>query len=226
MTSLLALLLAADPAIGPDRAAVWEPEIVAIEAKLKRAPANPVVFAGSSSIRFWDTAAAFPGRATVNVGFGGSELRDTTHFLPRLIGPIHPTALVLYAGDNDLAAGRTPDQVRADFVSLVAALRKLQPAVPVYFVAIKPSPLRAGQFARQTEANRLVRAVCAADPMLHGIDIVPPMRTAAGQPNPELFRPDRLHLNPAGYAIWTKIIAQAVPELVPAPGKIKATGGP
>ncbi len=216
IAAALARLIAAGPPVIPaDRAARWEKEIAAIEARLPAAPAkDAVLFLGSSSIRLWDTKAAFPMWATVNAGFGGSELRDTTHFLPRLLRDLTPRAIVVYAGDNDIASGRKPGQVRDDFTALARVVRAKRPDTPVYFIAIKPSPFRRGMIARQAEANLLVKAVCEAGKRLHYIDIVPRMIGPDGKPRPELFVNDGLHLNATGYAVWADIVGQAVGPVV------------
>jgi hypothetical protein len=153
--ALLALALA-QPA---DRAAKWEKEIAAIEARLKASPPAPggVLFAGSSSIRLWDLKKSFPDWPAVNVGFGGSWIPDATHFAPRIVLPHKPRAIVFYAGDNDLAAGRSPEQVRDDFKAFAAAVHTDLPKTRVLFVAVKPSVARWKLFATQTKANRLVK---------------------------------------------------------------------
>lgn len=190
----------------------WEKEVTAIEKRLKDAPpkAGGVVFAGSSSTRLWKLDESFPGKGYVNVGFGGSEVRDSTHVVPRLISPHRPKAVVLYAGDNDINAGRTPEQVAADFRAFVAAVHKDVPDCKVYFVAVKPSVARWAKYEVQSKANALVKAACAADPKLRYVDIVPAMLGPDGKPLPELFVKDGLHLSPAGYARWTAAVSAAL----------------
>src|SRR5690242_4123501 len=95
----------------------WEKDIAAFEKsdRDRPPPKNAVLFVGSSSIRLWDLAKSFPDVPTINRGFGGSQLADSVHFAPRIVLPYEPRVVVLYAGDNDLAAGKTPEQVHADF---------------------------------------------------------------------------------------------------------------
>ena len=196
----------------PDRAAKWEKEIAAIEKRLTDKPpmADPILFAGSSSIRLWDVTKSFPKLNVVNVGFGGSEVRDTTHFVERIVLKWKPKAIVLYAGDNDIASGRTPRQVSDDFKELVKTVHAKLPQTTIHFIAVKPSPSRMKLFDKQTEANKLVKSYCQTDPKLNYIDIVPVMLMADGQPNPELFQKDNLHLNERGYALWTTAIRKAI----------------
>ena len=166
--------------------------------------------AGSSSIRLWDVTKAFPKSNGVNVGFGGSEVRDTTRFAERIILKWNPKTIVFYAGDNDIANGRTPQHVSDDFKELVKTVHAKLPKTTIHFIAVKPSPSRLKFFDKQTEANKLVKSFCQTNPKLNFIDIVPVMLMANGQPNPELFVKDNLHLNEKGYAIWTTVIGKAI----------------
>jgi lysophospholipase L1-like esterase len=210
----LALLVAqpAPPPLDPARAERWEKDVSGIEKRLKDRPpaAGGVVFAGSSSTRLWKLDESFPGKGYVNVGFGGSEIRDSTHFAARLIAPHRPKAVVLYAGDNDINAGRTPEQLAADFKAFVAAVRKDVPDCKVLFIPVKPSIARWKKFDDQKKANALVKAVCDADPKLVYVDIVPLMLGPDGMPVPELFVKDGLHMSPAGYTRWTAAVAAAL----------------
>jgi lysophospholipase L1-like esterase len=213
-TVLALTLCLAHPGPGqdPDRFARWEKEVAAIEKRLKDDPpkAGAVFFAGSSSVRLWDLKKSFPGEPHVNVGFGGSVIADSAHFAPRLITPHRPKAVVLYAGDNDIAAGRTPEQVLADFKAFCAAVWEDVPGCRVLFVSIKPSVLRWKQFETQTKANALVRDFCKTDDRLRFVDIVPLMLGPDGMPRPELFVKDGLHLSPAGYEVWTAAVKAAL----------------
>ena len=82
--------------------------------------AAPGFFARSSSIVLWDLKKWFPDKDYVNVGFGGSVIRDSTHFAPRILTPHKPGTIIFYAGDNDIAQNRSPDQVLGDFRAFVA----------------------------------------------------------------------------------------------------------
>jgi lysophospholipase L1-like esterase len=214
MLSLLPLLLLQPPADPKDAArfAKWEKDVAAIETRLKDSPpkSGGVVFAGSSSIRLWDVKKSFPDLDAANVGFGGSEVRDSTHFAGRIITPLKPRAVVVYAGDNDLNSGRTPEQVAADFKAFVESVRKEVPGCRVLFVAVKPSPKRWAQFEKQTKANALVRDYCMSTSGLTFVDVVPLMLGPDRKPVPELYAKDELHLSPAGYEKWTAAVKAAL----------------
>jgi lysophospholipase L1-like esterase len=205
----LALVVAQPPA---DPFAKWEKEVAGIEKRLAANPPKPggVLFAGSSTIRLWDTKAAFPDLAPTNVGFGGSQIPDSTHFAGRLILPHKPATIVFYAGDNDIAAKRTPEQVRDDFRAFADTVHKTLPDTRILFLAIKPSVKRWNLYDVQTKANALVKAVCDADRRLKYIDTVPLTVGADGKPDPALFREDGLHLSAKGYAAWAAAVRAAL----------------
>jgi len=168
-------------------------------------PKGGVVFVGSSSIRLWDLAAAFPGLPVLNRGFGGSQLADSVRHADVLVLKHAPRTVVLYAGDNDLNAGKTPAQVMADFEAFVARVHGALPDTRIAFVAIKPSLARWSLIDKVREANAGVREICAGDDRLGFIDVDGPMLGYDAKPRADLFVADGLHLSPKGYALWTTL---------------------
>ena len=154
-------------------------------------------------MRLWpDLATDFPGRTIINRGFGGSTLAEVTHYAPRIIFPYRPRLIVLYAGDNDLASGMTPEQVAEDYRRLVAVVRRELPSSRIAYVSIKPSPSRWHLVEAYREANRLISAEISRDPAQAYVDVFTPMIGANGRPRPELFMADSLHMTRAGYDLW------------------------
>ena len=104
----------------------WEKSIGEIEQRIASGKSAPgaVLFVGSSSIRLWKLDDSFPDMVTANHGFGGSFLSDSVHFFDRIVVPVKPTAVVVYAGDNDIASGKTPEVIYADFQQFVTAVRR------------------------------------------------------------------------------------------------------
>lgn len=184
----------------------WEKEIVGIETRLKTSPPKKggVFFAGSSSIRLWKLDEPFPG--ATNVGFGGSQIRDTTHFATRIIVPHEPAMIVFYSGDNDIASKRTPTQVRDDFAAFTKVIHEKLPKTRILFLAIKPSIKRWEMYDQQKSANALVKEACSADKRLTYLDTVSIMLDSDGKPPAKLFVKDGLHLSEAGYALWNDLV--------------------
>jgi lysophospholipase L1-like esterase len=207
---LFAAVAAAQPALAPqanpDR---WEPEIRKFEEADRRQapPQGAVLFVGASSIRRWTTLAAdFPGVAVINRGFGGSEYDDIIRYFDRIVLPYKPNQIVIYSGDNDLARGKTPERVVADFKQIVQLIHAKLPKARVGVIAIKPSLARWSLNTQILAADAMLKALADQDERLEYIDIAPLMLGADGKPDPELFVEDGLHLTPKGYAIWTAAV--------------------
>ena len=174
-------------------------------------PPQGVLFVGSSSIRLWESLATdFPGQPVINRGFGGSQVRDSTWYADRIVIPYAPRLIVFYAGDNDLQAGRTPVQVRDDFVAFVQRVRQDLPETRIAYISIKPSPSRAKLMPQMAAANALIRHAASRLHKVDFIDVYNRMLTPSGTPRPELFGQDQLHMSRAGYDIWREAVA---PEL-------------
>jgi lysophospholipase L1-like esterase len=189
----------------------WESEIIAFEtADAENFPDKGLIlFTGSSSIRMWsDLESDMAPLRVLNRGFGGAHMDHVLHFADRIITPYEPRAIVLYVGDNDIGAGKTPATVEADFRKLVAHVRQEQPTVPIYFLTIKASRLRWDLWPVMDEANRRIAAIASDDPEIRVIDVSAPMieRGDGGEPPSDLFPFDGLHLSEEGYALWTSVI--------------------
>ena len=206
MLWLLALGMFRALAADPTR---FEKEIASIEAAQVVLPdgASPIVFAGSSSFRMWKSLADdLKGFPVINRGFGGSHMSDLNHYAARLVLPLKPAQIFVYEGDNDLNDGKSPEVVLADCQAFVAMVRTELPGVRVTFLAVKPSPSRAKLLDTQRKVNQLLRDWTATDRRLAFLDVFTPMMGADGQPRPELFGPDKLHMNAEGYALWTRLV--------------------
>ncbi|PQO44375.1 SGNH/GDSL hydrolase family protein [Blastopirellula marina] len=186
----------------------WEADIAKMEARdAKTPPAKEgVVFIGSSSIRMWDLPKYFPDQPVVNHGFGGSHLEDSVYYVDRMITPLKPHAVVVYAGDNDIAHKYTPERIRDDFLKFVAKVHEDLPETKIVFIAVKPSLSRWNLVDQVRATNRLIAAECEKSDLLTFIDVDAPMLGEDGKPRKELFKSDGLHMTDAGYQIWTKLV--------------------
>lgn len=187
----------------------WEKEISALEQqdKINKPPKKPIVFTGSSSIRMWETLAQdFPDKKVLNRGFGGSQTFEVLHFADRLILPYRPKQVVIYVGDNDLAAGKTPAQVFADFKALFQKIRSGSKKTNVVFISIKPSPSRKQLLPAIEQTNQLIRDYLNTQNRTGYVDVYHLMLTPQGKFNPALYRADSLHMTDAGYRIWAAAV--------------------
>ncbi|QDU66163.1 GDSL-type esterase/lipase family protein [Engelhardtia mirabilis] len=206
------------PAPAQEAPTPWAQEIEAFERQDLERPFDKggVVFVGSSSIRLWSSLQEDMDPVPVlNRGFGGSRLADSVRYSDVLVGKHDPSLAVVFSGTNDLAGSdaKSADEVVELFRLLVEALRASDADLPIVYIAITPTLAREQHIETVRDANRRIRAVCDADERLEFIDPTADLADADGRPDARYFRADRLHLNEAGYAIWTDHIRPVVQGL-------------
>lgn len=205
---------ASDAPATSTRSMRWQESLDAFAAadRARPPPAGGVVFVGSSSIRLWDDLEKqFDGvGGVVRRGFGGSLMADAARHVDHLVIPYRPRVVVVYAGENDLSAGRSPTQVLASFRDFAAQVHRALPTARIAYVSIKPSPRRAHLIPLFVETNALFAQYASETEGVEYIDVFSRMLTPEGTPRPELFRSDALHLSGAGYALWAAVISDGL----------------
>ena len=172
-------------------------------------PKNAILFIGSSSFTKWtDVQNYFPDYAIINRGFGGSTLLDQIRYEKDIIFPYEPKQIVIYCGENDLASSDTVTaaMVFERFKELFQQIRKKFTDIPVAYISMKPSPSRRHLFSKMREGNQLIKDFLTSQKNAVFVDLHQPMLNQSGQPIPEIFLEDSLHMNAKGYAIWKKEI--------------------
>jgi len=170
---------------------------------------DAILFAGSSSILLWSTLAQdmapYP---VIQRGYGGARLSDLAVYAPRIFYP-HPCRAIVMFVANDITGNKddkSPEEVARLFKFVLNTIRRKFPDTPVFWIAITPTSLRWEAWPRIREANGLIREACNQDKNTHLIVTDFAFLNSSGLPDDGLFRPDRLHLNSEGYAVWTKLI--------------------
>lgn len=172
-------------------------------------PENAILLVGSSSFQKWkDVRSYFPKYTIINRGFGGSTLPDVIRYANDVITPYHPKQVLIYCGDNDLAASDTitPQIVTKRFKTLFHIIRTNLPKTNITFVSIKPSPSRKLLMPKMKQVNLLIKSFLQKQKRASFIDVYHPMLLQNGEPLPEIFLEDSLHMNAKGYAIWKEAI--------------------
>jgi len=180
-------------------------------------PANAILFIGSSSFTLWDDVQNyFPGHTIINRGFGGSTLEDQIRYANDIIFPYKPKQIIIYCGENDLAFSDTVTAVMVfeRFKELLQIIRKKLPDIPIAYISMKPSPSRRHLFSKMREGNQLISDFLASQNSTLSsnmsrtvfIEVHSKMLNERGEPFPEIFFDDSLHMNAKGYSIWQKEI--------------------
>lgn len=214
LASVAARAQAPAPVVDPAR---FDGDIAAFEAAdlASPPPTGAVLFVGSSSIRYWDVAAAFPRLRTIRRGYGGSHVSDTIHFADRLIVRYRPALVVFYAGDADVAAGKSAATIASDTATLVALVHTRLPDTPMIVIGTKPSPLHWPHKATIREANRLVREALSGDSLATYVDAEAALLGTDGQPRADFYTDNHLNLNTRGYEAWTAAVRAPIDRLAP-----------
>lgn len=186
----------------------FEKEIAAFEALDRRSPprSGHIVFVGSSTMVQWDVAKHFPERTIVNRALWGASLSDFVRLADRLVLPYQPRLVVVYAGDNDIDAGWTSEDVTVQFERFVRAIHAQLPQTRILFIGIKPSPQRWATIDRARLTNDMIRAFCGRDDRVAFLDVDGAMLGWDEKPRKELYAADGLHLSEQGYQLWTTLL--------------------
>ncbi|MCD8740467.1 GDSL-type esterase/lipase family protein [Mucilaginibacter roseus] len=172
-----------------------------------------ILFVGSSSIRLWDDLEKrFEGKPVIKRGLGGSELWQwVEYYTPYVLFPYQPKKVFIYAGENDIASGRTAQNVAGSFEKLWTMIHDKLPNTEIYFLSIKPSPSRAKFLNEVILANNLIKAYADSKPKTKYIDVATPiLNKKTMRPDSSLFKGDYLHLNSKGYDKWEKVLKKYV----------------
>jgi lysophospholipase L1-like esterase len=177
-------------------------------------PENAVLCVGSSSIRMWHTALSedLAPLTVIGRGFGGSNTNDLLHFADRIVIKYKPRAVMIYEGDNDIAQGIKPYEVRAAYEVLIDKIEDDLPDCRVYLLAVKPSPKRWDFWPKMVQVNEMLTDLAEDNETVTYIDIATPMLGDDGKPRADLFIKDNLHLNRKGYELWRDTIRPILVE--------------
>jgi lysophospholipase L1-like esterase len=186
----------------------FEKEVQQISARIDSLgwEAGSTLFTGSSTIRMWKSLqASFPEEKILNTGFGGSKASDLeTHLFPLVIR-LEPSRVFIYEGDNDIWAEVPVADILTSMDNIVNRLQLIDPKTSIYLIGAKPSPSRWEKKANYSIFNQKLQEYARAKEGVEFIDTWTPLIDSEGNPRPELFLKDQLHLNDQGYEIWTEI---------------------
>lgn len=194
----------------------YEESIVAFERENQNqgAPKGIIVFLGSEPIRLWaNLNTDLPGMPIKNRGFGGASLREINYYFPRLTDPFQPELLVVYAGEQDIMMGATPEQVLGSFRGFLEEIKISNRASRVVYISIMATPKRMKYWPEFQKANALIKQLADENNRIAFVEINAETMGADGQPIKQLFQNDGLSLNQAGYARWASALSPIVERM-------------
>ncbi|MFA5058721.1 MAG: glycoside hydrolase family 44 protein, partial [Opitutaceae bacterium] len=178
-----------------------------------------VVFLGDSITEGWgdDFGGSFPGLKAVNRGIGGDTTRGVLLRLQEDVLALHPAAVVLLIGINDIGCHAAPETIAGNLKLILAAFKRADPHMPVILCQVFPSSAtKKGPASQIEKLNELYAAAIKGDPQVTLLETWPLFANAQGEARPEEF-PDLVHPNAAGYAKWAAALRPAlVATLFPA----------
>lgn len=167
---------------------------------------------GSSSMRGWhkwikeDLAPL----TVIPRGFGGSNYNDVLYFADRIVIPYKPSKILIYEGDNDIAAGVSPEKTFKTFKKLVSKIRSELPDVEFYVMTAKPSYARLHLWKNMKKLNSMLKEECQKNDKMFFIDVATPMFNENGKLKKDIFLKDKLHMNRKGYEIWREAVREVI----------------
>jgi lysophospholipase L1-like esterase len=170
------------------------------------------LFIGSSSFTKWKTLEQdLPEYAPLNRAFGGSTLLDLIRYREDVINKYNPEIIVIYCGENDVASSDsvTGKVILERFKVLYQHIRGKFPKIDIYYVSLKPCPLRWGIRQRMIDGNTQIEEFCKKQKQMYFISIWDQMLENS-EPISSIFMEDRLHMNAKGYEIWIKEIRKKI----------------
>ncbi len=189
----------------------WSDDIAALE-KLDKTETygdDAILMIGSSSIRRWnDIAVDMAPYEVIRRGYGGARYSDVAVFADRLIEPHRYRAMVVFVA-NDIDGkpdDPTIDQIDRWVRHVIAVSRQHQPDAPVLVIEVTPTMKRWQQWETIRQVNSRLREIALSSPMVYHVPTAEHYLNPGGMPREDLFVDDRLHLNEAGYAIWSQQI--------------------
>lgn len=191
------------------------PEIEAFERldETRVYPDDAILFIGSSSIRLWKTLEEdIKPFNVIQRGYGGAHFRDMVFFTERILAD-HKLSMVVCFVANDISGSSrdgTPKEVLGLFKLFVKQVREKHPTIPILQIAVTPTKSRWKLWDKINQVNKLIKEYCEITENLYFIDTVSTYLDADGQPKPEWFVSDQLHLNTKGYEVWNGLIKSEI----------------
>ncbi len=176
---------------------------------------NAVAFLGDSITQGWgeDFSGIFPGVKIANRGISGDTTRGVLIRLKEDVLSLHPRAVVVLIGTNDLEELADPETIAANLKLILAELKRHDAKMPIVLCQVFPSAeTKKRPVDKIKKVNELYAAAVKGDAQVTLIETWTLFANAQGDAKPEEF-PDLLHPNGAGYAKWAAALRPVLATL-------------
>ncbi|HVU17120.1 MAG TPA: GDSL-type esterase/lipase family protein [Candidatus Didemnitutus sp.] len=163
-----------------------------------------VVFLGDSITQGWndDFRHRFDGMKLANRGISGDTTRGVLIRVREDVVALHPKAVVLLIGTNDLDEHATPEMCAQNMKLIITELHRGLPRTPIILCQVFPSsPTKNRPPAAIKKMNSLYLEAVKGDRNVIYLETWPMFADPDGNAKPEEM-PDLLHPNDLGYAKW------------------------
>ena len=172
-----------------------------------------IVFAGDSLTGNWKTMGKdwsndFPDVKVANRGIGGDVSRGLLFRFQEDVLDLHPKAIVILIGINDLTAKQPAAATLANLRSMLEMKRSQLPDVPVVLCTVPPSanPKAPIDEAQRRFLNQGIRQVAKENPHTSLLDLYTVFLDEHGIQNPSYYANDQLHFSAPGYRRWQQAL--------------------
>ena len=166
-----------------------------------------IVFVGSSIFRRWtrlsEQMAPLP---VVNRAIDGIQTMHVLAMIDRTVLPLKPRVVVYYCGSNDVDAGDSAPAIFGRIRQFVDRVSSALPSTRIVFVSINRAPEKQDRWDVVDLVNRQVEKYATESKRLQYVDVNPVLFNGDGTPRIELYMPDELHLRPAAYEGFARIL--------------------
>jgi lysophospholipase L1-like esterase len=166
-----------------------------------------IVFVGSSIFHRWTRLESQMAPLPItNVAFDGSVTADMLRMIDSRVIPLRPKVIAYYCGSNDVALGEPAAAIGDRIVRFIERVSTALPYTRVVFVSINRAPSKEELWDVVDDVNRRIEIYAASHPRVEYADVNPVLFDPNGKPRFDLYMGDELHLRPAAYEGFAKIL--------------------
>ena len=141
-----------------------------------------------------------------NIAIDGTQTDDWLRVVDSRVIALKPKVLAYYCGSNDIDGGAPANVVVGRIRQFIDRVEKALPETKIVFVSVNKAPEKQDRWDVVDDINRQMQKYAEKNPRVTFVDVNPVLFNADGTSRIEFFMSDRLHLRPAAYEEFAKIL--------------------